>query len=111
MSSDENNREITVKAPTKPVDTAEKKAEETVEKSLEEERFNVLEFPKKISKYAGVTALATGGLILILFVYMASTGQTSGILLSSGSGSLSLVVWGFVGLLNLVVGFIFLGRE
>jgi hypothetical protein len=111
MSSGEENKEITVKAPSKPVDSSEKKAKETLEKALEEERFNVLEFPKKISKYVGLTVAGTGVLLLFLFVYMSATGQTGGILLSSASVSLSLVVWGFVGLLNIVVGFLFLGRE
>jgi hypothetical protein len=107
MSSNEKNKETTVKAPSKPVDSSEKIAE----KALEEERFSVLEFPKKISKYLGVTVAITGVLLLFLFVFMSLTGQTGGILLSSGSGSLSLIFWGFVGLLNIVVGFIFLGRE
>ncbi len=111
MSSDEENKEITVKAPSKPVDSSEKKAEEIAEKSLEEERFNVLEFPKKIGKYVGLVVAVTGVLLLFLFVYMSATGQTGGILLSSGSGWLSFVVWGFVGLLNVFIGFLFLGRE
>jgi hypothetical protein len=111
VSSDEENKEITVKAPTKPVDSSEKKAEEIAQKALEQERFNVLEFPKKISRYMGMVVTATGVLLVLFFVYMAASGQTDGILLSSGSGSLSLVAWGFVGLLNIVVGFLFLGRE
>jgi len=111
MTSNEENREITVKAPSKPVISPEKKAEETAEKALEEERFNVLQFPKKINRYFGVTITATGILLLFLFAYMSATGQTGGILLSLGSGSLTLVLWGFVGLLNIVIGLLFLGRE
>ncbi len=111
MSSDEENKEITVKAPSKPADSSEKKAEVIAQKALEEERFSVLEFPKKISRYMGMAVVATGVLLVLLFVYMAASGQTSGLLLSSGSGSLILVAWGFVALLNIVVGFLFLGRE
>ena len=111
MSPDEEEKEITVKAPSKPVVSPEKKAEKTAEKSLEEERFGVLQFPKKISRYLGVTVATTGVLLLSLFAYMSATGQTSGILLDSETGSLSLVVWGFVGLINIVVGFLFMGRE
>ena len=110
MSPDEEEKEITVKAPSKPVVSPEKKAEKTAEKSLEEERFGVLQFPKKISKYVGVIASATGVLLLSLFAYMSATGQTSGILLSSEAGSLTLAVYGFVGLVNIVVGLLFLGR-
>jgi hypothetical protein len=111
MTSKEEKEEITVKAPSKPAVSPEKQAEKTVEKALEEERFKVLQFPKKISRYFGIIVTVTGGLLLFFFVYMAATGQTGGILLSSASGSLSLVGWGFVGLLNIVVGFLFLGRE
>src|SRR3989337_1295500 len=110
MTSEEEKKDITVKAPSKPVVSPEKKAEKTAEKSLEEERFGVLQFPKKISKYVGVIASATGVLLLSLFAYMSATGQTRGILLSSEAGSLTLAVWGFVGLVNIVVGLLFLGR-
>jgi hypothetical protein len=111
MSSEEEKKEITVKAPSKPVVSPEKKAEKTTEKSLEEERFGVLQFPKKISRYVGVTIAATGVLLLSLFAYMSVTGRTSGILLSSETDAVSLVIWGFAGLINIVVGFLFLGRE
>jgi uncharacterized protein YbjT (DUF2867 family) len=111
MASDDENQEITVRAPSKPVGSPEKRAGEMAERALEEERFSVLEFPKKIGKYAGVVVAVMGVLLLSLFAYMSVTGQTGGILLSSGSGLASLVVWGFVGLLNIFVGFLFLGRE
>ncbi len=111
MSSDEENKEITVKAPTKPTLSPEKQAEKAAQKSLETERFGVLQFPQKISKYLGVTVALTGILLVFLSIYMSATGQTGGILLSLGSGSLSLLLWGFVGLLNVVIGFLFLGRD
>jgi hypothetical protein len=111
MSSNEDNREITVKAPLKPAISPEKQAEKAVEKALEEERFEVLQFPKKISRYFGITVAFTGGLLLFLVIYMGATGQTGGILLSAASSWPSLAGWGFVGLLNIVVGFLFLGRE
>ena len=111
MSSEEENEEITVKAPSKPTVSAEKQYQKTVEKSLEEERFKVLQFPKKISRYIGVTVIATGFLLILLFAFMGITGKTGSILVSSGSGPLSLGLWVFVGLLNIIVGFLFLGRE
>jgi small-conductance mechanosensitive channel len=111
LSSEEKNEEITVKAPSKSAVSAEKQYQKTVEKSLEEERFKVLQFPKKISRYIGVTVIATGFLLVILFIFMSITGETGSILVSSGSGSLSLGLWVFVGLLNIILGFLFLGRE
>jgi hypothetical protein len=111
MSSEEESEEITVKAPSKSAVSAEKQSQKTAEKSLEEERFKVLQFPKKISRYIGVTVIATGVLLILLFGFMGVTGQTEGVLLSSESGFLDLVLWGFVGLLNVIVGFLFLGRE
>jgi hypothetical protein len=111
LTSEEKSKEITVKAPSKPVVSPEKQAEKTAEKALEEERFEVLQFPKKISRYVGMVATVTGVWLFSLFVYMSATGQTNGILLSSGSNLLCLATWGFVGLLNILVGFLFLGRE
>ena len=111
MSSDEKKKEITVEAPLKPVVSSEKKAEKTAEKSLEEERFGVLQFPKKISRYLGMTAVFTGMLLVFFFVYIRITGQTSSLLLSSEAGLLSLVVWSFVGMVNIIIGLLFLGRE
>jgi hypothetical protein len=111
MSSGEENEEITVKAPSKPNVSEEKQYQKTVEKSLEEERFKVLQFPKKISRYIGVTVIATGFLLVLLFAFMGVTGKTVGILVSSESSSLSLGLWVFVGLLNIIVGFLFFGRE
>jgi hypothetical protein len=110
MPEDEN-REVTVRAPSKPVAAPEKQAEKKTEKALEEERYGVLQFPKKISRILGVVVLATGVLLLGLYAYMSATGETGGILLASGSGSASLVVWSVVGLLNIVAGFAFLGRD
>ena len=109
MSTEE--KEITVKAPSKPVTSPEEKTRKTTEKALEEERFSVLQFPKKISKYLGITVTATGGMLIILFAYMGITGQTGGLLLSSDIASSSLFIWGLVGVVNIIVGFLFFGRE
>ncbi len=111
MPSEEENEEITVKAPSKPTVSEERQYQKTVEKSLEEERFKVLQFPKKISRYIGATVIATGVLLVLLFAFMGATGKTEGILISSESSSMSLGLWVFVGLLNIIVGFLFFGRE
>ena len=89
----------------------EKKAEKTTQKALEEERFDVLQFPKKIGRYLGVAEAAAGLLLLILFALMTTTGKTSGILLSSETSPPSIAVWCFVGLINVIVGLLFMGRD
>jgi hypothetical protein len=111
MSSEEDKKEVVVSAPSKPIGDSEKRAEKIAQKALEQERYEVLQFPKKISKYFGLMVISTGALILFLFAYVTITGQTSGVLLSSETDLLSLVFWGFLGLINIVLGFIFLGRE
>ncbi|MGE5188331.1 MAG: hypothetical protein ACM3JE_04820 [Betaproteobacteria bacterium] len=107
----EEKKEIIVKAPSKPVTSPEEKTRKTTEKALEEERFGVLQFPKKISKYLGITVAANGVMLLVLFAYMSATGQTGGLLLSSEMTSGSLFIWGLVGVINIIVGFLFMGRE
>lgn len=111
MPPEEEEKDITVKAPSKPVISPEKKAEKTIEKSLEEERFGVLQFPKKIGRYLGITAVVTGCILIFLFAYMIATGRTIGILFSPETTSLSLAFWAFVGIFNIVIGLLFLGRE
>ena len=109
MTSEENN-EITVKAPSKPVTAPEELAQKNAEKRLEEERFNVLEFRKKISQYVSVALLLTGASLLGFLIYSTATGQVGG-LFSSEVGPFGLAAWMFVGLINIIVGLLFLGRD
>lgn len=109
MTSEENN-EITVKAPSKPVTAPEERDRKNAEKNLEEERFNVLELHKKISQYISITLFLTGASLLGFLIYAAATDQVGG-LFSSETGPLGLAAWVFVGLINIIVGFLFLGRE
>jgi hypothetical protein len=110
VSSEEEQKEITVSAPSKSAVSAERQSERSLEKALEEERFEVLQFPKKVSRYLGLTAMLVGFFLVLLFAYVGLTGQMETLFLS-GTVFPSLVLWGFVGLLNVVVGFLFLGRE
>lgn len=110
MTSEEE-KDLTVKAPSKSFIPAEKKIEKDIEKALEEERFSVLRFPNEIGKYLGVVVVATGILLLSFFAYISITGQTIDILLSMQAGSLGLALWIFVGLINFILGLLFLGRE
>ena len=111
MAPEEKEKEVTVSAPLKPDTSTEKQTQKSTEKALEEERFDVLQFPKKISKYLGMASLVLGVLLLVLFAYTGISGQTNAILLSTEGGSLSFGVWTFVGLFNIIIGFLFLGRE
>lgn len=110
MASDEENQEITVRAPSKPVVSPEKREEKTTQKALESERFGVLQFPKKISRYLGYTCTVLGLVLLALFAIEISS-QTGNLIFSSQSGSAVIGLWVFVGLFNIIIGFLFLGRD
>jgi hypothetical protein len=111
MTADEEKEEITVKAPSKPVVSPEKKAEKAVEKSLEEERFEILQISKKVGSYFGASVVFVGVLLLCLFAYVSITGQAWVILLSSEATAFSLVLWIFVGIVNIISGFLLMGSE
>jgi hypothetical protein len=111
MTADEDAREITVKAPSKPVVSPEKKAEKATEKSLEEERYGVLQIRKKVGEYLGALAASVGVLLLCLIVYTSLTDQTSGILLTARANTFSLGLWIFTGVVNIVVGLLLMGSE
>jgi hypothetical protein len=111
MTSNEEKREITVKAPSKPVTSPQEKERKSSEKALEEERFSALQFPKKISKYFSFIVMATGVLLLFAIAFTSATGQTSTLLFSTETNLPSIVLWGFVALINIIAGFFFLGRE
>jgi len=111
MTADEDVREITVKAPSKPVVSPEKKAEKATEKSLEEERYGVLQVRKKVGQYLGAVAAGVGVLLLCLTVYTGLTGQTSGVLLTAPANTFSLGLWIFTGVVNIVVGLLLMGSE
>jgi hypothetical protein len=111
MPADEKKEEITVKAPSRPIITPEKKAEKTAERALEEERYGVFEVPKKIGKYLGAMSLGTGILLIVLLMYASFSGRTNLIFLSLGSSFPIVGLWIFVGLISIVIGFLLMGSE
>jgi hypothetical protein len=111
MTEDEKKEEITVKAPAKPVVSPEKKAEKAIAKSLEEERFEVLKISKRIGAYFGTAVIFVGVLLLCLFAYVSITGQVRLIGLSPEATSFSLVLWVFVGIVNIITGFLLMGSD
>jgi len=111
VTEDNEKEEIIVKAPSKPVVSPEKKAERAAEKSLEEERFDILQISSKLGAYFGVAVVAVGVLLLCLFAYVSISGQAGLIVLSSNSTIFSMFLWLFVGLLNIIGGFLLIGNE
>jgi hypothetical protein len=111
MTEDKEKEEIVVKAPTKPVVSPEEKAEKAIEKSLEEERFEVLQISSRIGAYFGASVVFVGVLLLCLFAYVSISGQVGLIILSSEATSFSLVLWVFVGIVNIISGFLLMGSD
>jgi hypothetical protein len=107
----EEKEEITVKAPAKPVVSPEKQAEKAAAKSLEEEKFEVLQISSRIGAYFGTSVIFVGVLLLCLFVYVSISGQVGLIVLSSEATSFSLVLWVFVGIVNIISGFLLMGSD
>lgn len=111
MTGNKEKEEIIVKAPSKPVVSPEKKAKRTLEKSLEEERFDLLKVSNEFGAYFGVAVAAVGILLLSLFAFVSVSGQSGLLVLSSESTMLSMFLWLFVGLLNIIGGFLLVGNE
>ena len=111
MTGGKEKEEIIVKAPSKPVVSAEKKAERTLERSLEEERFDLLEVLSEFGGYFGVAVVAVGIVLLCLFAFVGASGQTGLLVLSSESSMFSMFLWIFVGLLNIIGGFLLIGHK
>jgi hypothetical protein len=110
MISDEEAQEVTVKAPSKPVVSPEKKAEKAAGKALEEERYGVLQLPKKVDKFFGFAVVGFGLLMLFLLVFLSLTGQTVAMLFSSAN-TFFLGLWGVAGIVNIFLGLLLIGSE
>jgi hypothetical protein len=111
MTEDKEKEEIMVKAPAKPVVSPQRKAEKAIAKSLEEERFEVLQISSRIGAYFGTAAIFVGVLLLCLLAYVSITSQVGLISLSPESTSFSLVLWVFTGLVNIITGFLLMGSD
>lgn len=111
MAKKKKGNEITVRAPPKPVIPPEKKAEKVTEKALEEERFGVLEISRKAGTYFSASVLAAGFTQLGLFAYITVTGQIDWMTTSPEATFLGFALWIFVGMINIVGGFLLMGSE
>ena len=110
MVEEEEKEEIAVKAPSKSVISPEKKTERALEKALEEERFGTLLFSKKIGSYFGFSIVFTGIILLAFLAYICVTGQMSWIA-SSAAVSPALAFWVFLGIINVIAGFLLIGSQ
>ena len=111
MTKKKNEKEIVVRAPSKPVTHPEKKAEKAAEKALEEERFGVLRISHKVGKYFSLSILVSGVLLLCLFACVKVTGYVGWIIISHEITFWGIVVWIFVGIVNVVGGLLLMGSE
>jgi hypothetical protein len=110
LGSDEEKKEITVKAPSKSAFSAEKKAEKAAVKALEEERFNVIKVSQKFGKYFGVLSICIGAVLLTFLAYTTFAFESNSILLTTTSIPI-LSLWMTAGLISIVVGFLLMGSE
>lgn len=107
MTKKKNEKEIVVRAPSKPVIHPEKKAE----KALEEERFGVFRISHKVGRYFSLSILVLGVLLLCLLTYVTVTGCVDWIIISPEITFWGLVVWVFVGIVNVVGGLLLMGSQ
>jgi hypothetical protein len=111
MAKKKNEKEIVVHAPSKPVTHPEKKAEKAAEKALEEERFGVFRISHKVGVHFSASIFVSGVLLLCLFTYVTVTGYVDWIIILPEMTFLGLVVWVFVGIINVVGGFLLMGSK
>ena len=104
-------KEVVVRAPSKPVTPPEKKAEKAAEKALEEERFGVLEISHRVGTCFGFSVLIAGVLLLCLFAYVTITGHMDWMATSAETAFLGVIVWIFVGVVNIVGGLLLMGTD
>lgn len=111
MTKKKNEKEIVVRAPSKPVAHPEKKAEKAAEKALEEERFGVFRISHKVGRYFSLSILVSGVLLLCLSTYVTVTDYLDWIVTSPEITFWGIVVWVFVGMVNVVGGLLLMGSE
>ena len=111
MSSDEEKKEIVVKAPSQSVISSQKKVEKATVKTLEEERYNVIKVHRKLDKYFGVLSACMGGILLIVLAFTMLTDQSKWMFLTANMPLSIVGIWVATGLVSVVVGFLLMGSE
>lgn len=111
MAVKEEEEEVIVSAPSKSVVSKEKKIAKAIERALEEEKFATFEILKRLGGYFGVSVFFLGVILLGLFIFVNVTDQGRLLMLSSASSVFILVLWIFVGVINVVGGCLLIGSE
>jgi hypothetical protein len=111
LDDDQEQKEIVVKAPSKPVVSSQKKLEKATEKALEEERYNVFQISKRIGKYVGLSSACVGIMLFVFLAYASLTAQSNLTLSTFTTSILAVSLWIFAGLISIIVGFLLVGRE
>lgn len=111
MEEDEQKKEVVVKAPPNDVTPSEKKAERSVEKALEKERFSVLKFSRRVGMYFGASMLAAGVLLICVFGYFTLVGYEGWVTAPPEIVFLGFAIWIFVGIVSSVGGLLLMGTE
>ncbi len=111
MNEDEKDEEIIVPGPLKAATPPEKRREKVVERALEEERFGVLHVSRRIGESFSVSVLAAGICLVLALAYLGLTGQQVWLVKYSGTLPWVIVLWIFLGIVNIVGGMLLMGSE
>ena len=111
MPKDKEKKEIVVEAPSKQVISPKKEVEKNIEKALEEERFEVLHFSRKVGSYFGASVVVIGILLLSFFVYSIIGGQIDWLVPSIQESFLGVALWILIGSANVIGGLLLIGTE
>ncbi|MEM2098301.1 MAG: hypothetical protein QXU99_00935 [Candidatus Bathyarchaeia archaeon] len=103
--------EIIVSAPSKSVVSTDKKTAKAIDRALEEEKFAIFEILKRVSGYFGVLIFFSGVILLGLFIFVSVSGQEGLLVFSSASPVFILVLWIFLGVINVVGGCLLICSE
>ena len=106
-------REIRISAPIRPTLRPEEAIIKAQQKALEEERFRVLEFSRRIGKKFGPIPVIVGAYLLIISVYLVITDTVLTVLMA-GSPEIKVfftVFSIFLGVVNAVTGLLLMGSD
>ncbi len=111
LGSEEEKKEVIVKAPSKSVFSEQEKAEKAAVKALEEERYNVLSISKTVGQYFGLSSIIIGVLLLLTLAYTEIVNQSTAALFSNGFSVALLGILVAAGLISIFVGFLLIAGE
>lgn len=107
----QRDQNLIVKGPSKSYTSVDKIRERTVEKDLETERFEILRIIRKAGRIFGVVPLISGIFFLFFFVMARLINPSGWTLIASRLTDLNAIWLGFLGLIILISGLIFLSSD